>query len=66
MQIRLADVVVNDFLNFVHENPTDATHSIIVNKTADDDELVILLSLQGVNLYFPTCRPTDQELASFW
>ena len=65
MQMRLADVVVNDFLNFVHENPTDATHSIIVNKTADDDELVILLSLQGVTSYFTTRRPTNQELASF-
>ena len=48
MQMRLADVVVNDCPKFVHENPTDATHSIIAKAAADDDELVILLSIQGV------------------
>ena len=57
MQMRLASVVVNNCPKFVHENPTDATH-------ADDDELVIPLSLQGVTLCFPTRRPTNQELAS--
>ena len=49
MQMRLANVVVNDCPKFVHENPTDATHSIIIKATAYDEELVIPLSLQGVN-----------------
>ena len=64
MQMRLADVVVNDCPKFVHENPTNATHSIIVKATEDDNALVIPLSLQGVTLYFLTRCPTDQELTS--
>ena len=46
MQMRLNDVVVNDCPKFVHDNPTDQMHAIILK--ADRDMLTIPLSLRGV------------------
>ena len=43
MQMRLNDVVINDCPKFVHDNPTDTTHTIMVK--GDTDTLIIPLSL---------------------
>ena len=59
MQMRLNDVEVNDCPKFVHDNPTDKTHTITVK--GDNDTLVIPLSLKGVTSYFPTRIPTAAE-----
>ena len=61
MQMCIHEVEVNDCPKFLHENPTDRTHSIVVK--ADSDELIIPLSMQGVTLFFPTRYPTDHEIA---
>ena len=62
MQLRLNDVQVNDCPKFLHPNPDDTTHTIVVHE--QDDTLIIPLSLSGVTSYFPTRKPTDHENVS--
>ena len=59
MQLRVNDVEVNDCPKFLHPNPTETTHSIVIHEK--DDSLIIPLSLKGVTSYFPTRIPTHQE-----
>ena len=59
MQMRLNDVNVDDCPKFVHNDPTDKTHTISVK--GHNDTLVIPLSLHGVTSYFPTRIPTAVE-----
>ena len=61
MQMCIHEVEVNDCPEFLHENPTDRTHSIVVK--ADSGEFIIPLSLRGVTSFFPTRYPSDHEIA---
>ena len=61
MQLRLNDVLVNDKPKFLTENPTAEDHVIIVTGDNPMDQLLILLSLNGVTSLFYTRKPTAQE-----
>ena len=64
MQLRLNDVVVNEVPKFLVPRPTDKHHAIILPAQGEStDEFIIPLSLQDVTSYFPTRRPTAEELA---
>ena len=61
MQLQLNDVLMNDKLKFLTENPTAEDHAIIVTGDNPMDRLLILLSLDGVTSIFYTWKPTVQE-----
>ena len=56
--LREAGLVVKDTPKIHMTNPERSDHSIYI----PDKDLRITLSLRGVFSYFPTCKPTDEEL----
>jgi hypothetical protein len=63
MQMRMNDVDIKECPKFLEEHPNDTSHTLQV-KSADGDELCILFGLRHVTSYFPTCKPTQSELAN--
>ena len=61
MQLWLNDVLVNNKLKFLTENPTAEDHAIIVTGDNPMDRLLIPLSLNGVTSIFYTQKPMVQE-----
>ena len=59
-QLRLNDVSMNDEPKSMVPTPTDHHNAISIN-LEENAELLIPLSLEGVVLYFPTRKPTQQE-----
>ena len=64
MQLQLNDVKVNDTPKFLTEQPTVYVHAIVATGSDTKDELLILLSLEGVVSVFWTRKPTIQEYES--
>ena len=58
------DVKVNDIPKFLTEQPTVYDHAIVATGSDTEDELLILLSLDGVVSVFWTRKPTVQEYES--
>jgi Reverse transcriptase (RNA-dependent DNA polymerase) len=56
MQLRCNDVEVNERPKFLSTPPTTRDHSLVI------DKLIIPLEINGVTSYFPTRKPTSQEL----
>ena len=61
MQMRLNGIAVSECPKFLHPTPTDRTHAITIRRD-DDDDYIIPMQLKGVTSYFPTRKPTLQEL----
>ena len=64
MQLRLNDIKVYDTPKFLTEQPTAYDHAIVASGSDNEDELLILLSLDGVVSVFWTQKPTIQEYES--
>ncbi len=61
LQLRLNDIIVNDKPKFLTDTPTERDHAIIVTDPETNNELLIPLSIKGISLTFPTCKPTQDE-----
>ena len=61
MQVQMNDINLNDTLKFLIEDPTNSSHTITATDNEGND-IVIPLSLQGMISYFPTRKPTHDEL----
>ena len=61
MEVWMNDFKVDETLKFLTKNPTDIMHAIS-GKDADGIQVTIQLSLKGVTSYFPTRKPTKEEL----
>ena len=61
MQLRLNDMIVNNFPCFLTDRPTTLTHTLVIPTDNFDDPYVIPVSLHGVASSFPTQKPTVQE-----
>ena len=62
MQMRLNDVRIKECPKFLTENPTIASHSVVIPSTEEGTDILIPLSLKGVTSYFPTRKPTLSEI----
>ena len=63
IQMRMYDVKVNDIPKYLTENPTDQTHSIVMQKKGET--LLIPLHLHGVTPYFTFRGSTMEEYNNF-
>ena len=61
IQIRVAGNIVNDVPKFLQASPKDLDHTITLS-SPDHDDLVIPLQLDGVTSYFPSRKPTEDEM----
>ena len=62
MQLRLNDVKLSETPKFLADNPDVRTHGMVLRDDDADEELVIPMDLHGVTSYFPTRKPSQQEL----
>jgi len=62
MQMRMNDVQVEEKPKFQCKNPTERDHAITLMD--EGEPLIIPLSLAGITSYFPTRKPTLEELQS--
>jgi hypothetical protein len=62
MQMLLNDVEVNDSPKFLLKHPDDTSHALRIRQ--DGDDFNIPFALHGVTTYFPTRKPSTQELAT--
>jgi hypothetical protein len=60
--MQLNDVDTQECPNFLEKHPNDTSHTLRV-KSDDGDELCIPFGLRDVTSNFPTCKPTQLELA---
>lgn len=60
MQMRMNDVSLDEHPKFLTDNPLDTTYAMAV--PSKDGAYLIPLSLHGMTSYFPTRKPTIEEL----
>ena len=61
MQMRLNEVEISECPKFLHPNPTDKTHAIVA-RDEQNEKYMIPLQISGVVSYFPTRKPTMDEI----
>ena len=62
MQIRMAEVIMNELPKFLAEEADENTHAIIVDDPLNPNEpLVIRLALKVFTSYFPSRNPRASE-----
>jgi hypothetical protein len=65
MQLRDNGVRVNDEPKYMAFNPTDETHALLVPRLRENNDFFLIpLSLYNVASYFPTTRPSREEVDS--
>ena len=63
MQCRLNVVILNDTPKFMPNDPTPQTHTIVINiedSDAENENIILPLSLKGVTSYIHVCNPTKE------
>ena len=61
IQCRVNGVIINDTPRSLTNEPTPQTNNIVINikdSGAENDNLILLLSLKGMTLYLPVHYPT--------